>query len=68
MGANYREYLQEAYRILKAMGVLLIAEPITKWENREEELTKVLSEVGFEKPTLKNTKQFIYVTGIKFRI
>jgi len=68
MGANYKEYLQEAYRILKAMGVLLIAEPIGKWENREEELTTILSEVGFENPTLKKTKQFIYVSGIKFRI
>lgn len=68
MGANYREYLGEAYRILRAMGVILIAEPISKWEGREEELTAILSEVGFEKPTLKKTKQFVYVSGIKFRI
>jgi superfamily II DNA or RNA helicase len=68
MGANYKEYLQEAYRVLKAMGVLLIAEPITKWENREEGLISILSEMGFEKPTLKRTKQFLYVTCIKFRI
>jgi superfamily II DNA or RNA helicase/protein-arginine kinase activator protein McsA len=68
MGANYKEYLQEAYRVLKAMGVLLIAEPISKWEAREEELTAILSQVGFEKPTLKKTKQFVYVSGIKFRI
>ncbi|MBP9886009.1 MAG: methyltransferase domain-containing protein [Leptospiraceae bacterium] len=68
MGANYKEYLQEAYRILKAMGVLLIAEPITKWENREEELIAILSQIGFEKLTFKKTKQFIYLSGIKFRI
>ena len=68
MGANYKEYLQEAYRVLKAMGVLLIAEPISKWENREEELSLLLSEIGFKTPTLNKTKQFIYVTCIKFKI
>ncbi|MBL0263804.1 MAG: DEAD/DEAH box helicase family protein, partial [Leptospiraceae bacterium] len=68
MGANYKEYLQEAYRVLKAMGVLLIAEPISKWEAREEELSLLLSEIGFKTPTLNKTKQFIYVTCIKFKI
>ena len=68
MGANYKEYLQEAYRVLKAMGVILIAEPISKWENREEELSLLLSEIGFKTPTLNKTKQFIYVTCIKFKI
>lgn len=50
------------------MGVLLIAEPISKWENREEELSLLLSEIGFKTPTLNKTKQFIYVTCIKFKI
>ncbi|MBP9889542.1 MAG: methyltransferase domain-containing protein, partial [Leptospiraceae bacterium] len=68
MGANYKEYLQEAYRVLKAMGVLLIAEPITKWEAREEELSLLLTEIGFKTSTLNKTTQFIYVTCIKFKI
>jgi superfamily II DNA or RNA helicase len=68
MGANYKEYLQEAYRVLKSMGVLIIAEPISKWETREEELGETLKQIGFSNPTIKKTKQFIYFTFIKFRI
>ena len=68
MGTNYKEYLQEAYRVLKAMGVLLIAEPISKWEAREEEFLELLEELGFKKATIKKTKQFLYVTAIKFKI
>ena len=66
MGTNYKEYLKEALRILKSMGIIIIAEPIIKWENKEEELENILIETGFNKPTIKKTKHFIYLTSMKF--
>ncbi len=68
MGSNYKDYLNEAYRILKIMGVVIIAEPFQKWENREDELKEILLKIGFDKLTFKQTKQFIYITGLKFLI
>ena len=68
MGTNFQDYLKEAYRVLKSMGVIIIAEPFTKWENKEEVLGNILTETGFIKPTVKKTNKFIYVTSIKFKI
>lgn len=68
MGNNYKEYLKEGYRILKPMGAVLIAEPVSKWENREEEMKSVLSDIGLSNFDIRKTKQFIYVKCVKFSI
>jgi len=48
------------------MGVIIIAEPINKWKGRESELEDLLVEIGFNKPTIRTTKRFMYVTSVKF--
>ena len=47
MGSNYLDYLDEAYRILKPLGMLYIAEPKKKGERIEEELLAHLKKIGF---------------------
>ena len=66
MGTNYKEYFKEAYRTLKPMGILLIAEPSTRWEERDEELKGMLIDEGFNiSGDIRHTDKFIYVTAIK---
>ncbi|MBT4435713.1 hypothetical protein HOD02_05310, partial [bacterium] len=47
MGSNYLDYLDEAYRILKPLGMLYIAEPKKKGERIQEELLTHLKKIGF---------------------
>lgn len=66
MGTNYKEYFEEAYRVLKPMGLIMIAEPATRWEDREGELKGMLEESGFKLTgDIKHTDRFIYINGIK---
>lgn len=67
MGTNYKEYFDEAYRVLRPMGVVFIAEPATRWEDREEELKGMLEASGFKlSGDIKHTDRFIYVDAIKY--
>ena len=66
MGTNYNEYLKEAYRTLKSMGMIIISEPSTRWENKEESLKELLIESGFSiSGDVKHSDRFIYITSIK---
>lgn len=65
MGKNSKEYLKEAYRILKPYGNIFISEPYKKWENKESVLINILTEVGFKCFPIVNTGKFIYIDGIK---
>jgi ubiquinone/menaquinone biosynthesis C-methylase UbiE len=66
MGTNYKEYFKEAYRTLKPMGMVIIAEPSNRWKDRDEELKSLLIEEGFNiSGDIKHTDKFIYVTAIK---
>ena len=67
MGTNYKEYFDEAYRVLRPMGVVFIAEPATRWEDREEELKGMLEASGFKVTgEVKHSDRFIYVDAIKY--
>jgi len=66
MGSNYDNYIKEAHRVLKSMGFIIIAEPINKWKQREQELEDLLIEAGFDKPKIKKTGSFIYLRSVKF--
>jgi len=48
------------------MGVIIIAEPVKKWKGRENDLEDLLVDIGFNKPTIKSTTRFMYVTSVKF--
>jgi superfamily II DNA or RNA helicase len=66
MGTNYNEYMKEAYRTLKPMGMIIISEPVTRWEDKEESLKELLIESGFTiSGDIKHTEKFIYITSIK---
>lgn len=67
MGNNYKDYLNEAYRVLKPYGNIFVAEPAEKWLGREHELKAILEEVGFKcHKHEKNTGKFIYLDGVKY--
>ena len=66
-GPNYREYLEEAHRILDKNGFLYIAEPSSKYgEEDRKKLIELLGEIGFKiLGNIENRGKFIYVTGVK---
>ena len=67
MGTNYEEYFKEAYRVLKPMGLVLISEPSTRWEEKEESLKEMLEKAGFKMTgDIKHSDRFIYVDAIKY--
>ena len=67
MGTNYTEYFKEAYRTLKTYGSLLISEPSTRWEDKEDNLKEMLEEAGFKIiGDIKHSDRFIYVDAIKY--
>jgi hypothetical protein len=67
-GKNYRDYIDEAKRILKRRGVIYISEPSKKYDTLEtrKTLIDVLNEIGFQIiGEIENRGKFIYITGIK---
>ena len=65
MGSNYVDYLKEEHRTLKPYGIIMICEPKSKWEGRENELISVLEEIGFNCRIVRTTDKFIYIDGNK---
>jgi hypothetical protein len=65
MGSNYVDYLKEGHRTLKPYGIIMICEPKSKWEGRENELISVLEEIGFNCRIVRTTDKFIYIDGNK---
>jgi len=67
-GTNYKDYLNEAYRILRRKGFIYIAEPSKHYETIEEQnnLKELLIEAGFKVVgNIDVREKFIYITGIK---
>jgi superfamily II DNA or RNA helicase len=66
MGLNYADYLKEAYRALRFGGLLKIAEPVTRWSERREELLSTIFEAGFSLVgKVEESNQFLYIDAIK---
>jgi hypothetical protein len=69
MGRNYKEHLSEARRVLVTGGRLFIAEPNTRWENREngiDELKSELESEGFDIiGNIITTEKFFYIDAVK---
>jgi hypothetical protein len=65
MGSNYRDYLIEGHRTLRPFGLIMVCEPKTKWEGRENRLLDILREIGFSANIERTTYRFIYVVGTK---
>ncbi len=65
MGSNYKDYLKEAHRVLKYDSRVYIAEPLSKWEGRIEELVKLLENIGFQCLKPEIGQKFFYVEGVK---
>jgi hypothetical protein len=66
MGSNYSEYLTEAHRLLKHRGMLMIAEPAARWEQKLNILTQTIREAGFTILEGQERKaQFVYLEAMK---
>jgi hypothetical protein len=66
MGLNYADYIKEAYRALKFGGMIKIAEPISRWENKRQGLISALTENSFLLiGELNESNQFMYIDAIK---
>jgi hypothetical protein len=67
MGLNYRDYLHEAYRLVRYGGWLKIAEPAARWGNGKlGQLLDALASCGFSmvgRPSHRD--RFIYLDAIK---
>jgi len=67
-GTNYKEYIAEAYRVLKYDGVIHIAEPVKNYDTveSEQELVSLITEHGFKLVGgVEKRSKFIYISGIK---
>ena len=66
MGLNYADYLKEAYRTLKFGGLLKIAEPINRWQEKRIELLSEIASSGFRIVGEGiESNQFLYLDAIK---
>ena len=65
MGSNYEDYIREAHRILKTMGFIFIAEPQAKWEGKQNELELLMLGIGFNKPVMWKSGNFLYLKSEK---
>ena len=66
MGANWSDYLKEAYRTLKPYGHLFIAEPQGRWQGRKEKLANAVQAAGFSMVGgVDQRYDFLYLTAVK---
>ncbi|WP_131743543.1 methyltransferase domain-containing protein [Legionella gratiana] len=65
MGSNSDSYVKEAYRILRNMGFIIIAEPSKKWAGKIDDLVKIMTDYGFTQPIVTQTEQFFYLQSFK---
>jgi hypothetical protein len=66
MGLNYSEYLKEAHRALRFSGLLKIAEPINRWQDKRVELVSNIANAGFLLiGEVVESNQFLYIDAIK---
>jgi hypothetical protein len=69
MGLNYADYLKEANRTLKFGGILKIAEPINRWQEKREELVSNIANAGFLLiGEVVESNQFLYIDAIKTEV
>ncbi len=64
MGSNHLDYIKEAYRTLKHMGILLISEPSNRWMDKIDEFQQSIEDIGFTF-SIEYSDKFIYITSIK---
>ncbi len=65
MGLNYADYLQEAHRTLKGGGSLLIAETISRWTDKKQELLDLIASLGFTVVKEQEGDRFLYINATK---
>jgi ubiquinone/menaquinone biosynthesis C-methylase UbiE len=65
MGLNYADYLQEAHRTLKGGGSLLIAETISRWTDKKQELLDLITSLGFTVVKEQTGDRFLYINATK---
>jgi superfamily II DNA or RNA helicase len=67
MGRNHRDALKEAKRVIVSGGRLYVAEPLTRWENKEdgiEELRVEIEAEGFEVVNMYTTDKFVFIDAV----
>ena len=62
MGTNFPEFLQEANRVIKMGGILMVAEVVSRFKSPVQDFCKrVKDEAGFKAVAVKTLKDFFYV-------
>jgi len=67
MGRNYKDALKEAKRVMVSGGRLYVAEPLTRWENREDGIEELRVEIegqGFEVLNMHTNDKFVFVDAV----
>ena len=64
MGSNHLDYIKEAYRTLKHMGILIISEPLNRWVDKIDEFQQSIEDIGFTF-SIEYSEKFIYITSVK---
>jgi ubiquinone/menaquinone biosynthesis C-methylase UbiE len=63
MSHNWPDYLEEAHRVLKSFGLLFVAEPAKRWEERR--LERATKEHGFTLMFSYQRDNFRYLGAVK---
>lgn len=61
MGTNFPDFLQEANRVMKYKGVLMIAEVVSRFTDVKEFCKHMKEECGFHTQSVKTLKGFFYI-------
>jgi hypothetical protein len=67
MGKNHIDALKEAKRVIVSGGRLYVAEPLTRWENKEDGIEELRVEIeveGFEVLNMHTTEKFVFIDAI----
>ena len=64
MGANFTDYIREAYRTLKLDGQLHVIEATSRFTDRDH-FAKALEPLGFAVVTVENKWKFTHIRALK---
>lgn len=67
MGRNHKEALKEAKRVMVSGGRLFVAEPLNRWEDKEDGIDELRVEIeaeGFEVLNMHTNDKFVFIDAV----